>query len=129
VSIQTDAFPFRVLSRRGGIGPERVVIQVARSEEAMLQELRDLELILVFGLPVAVALRGLGGYTFARGVLAPIEQMTERAQTITAERLSDRLPVSNPRTKWDASRPSSTNARAAPGIFRPDAALHRRRLP
>jgi len=96
VSIQTDAFPFRVLSRRGGIGPERVVIQVARSEEAMLQELRDLELILVFGLPVAVALAGLGGYTFARGVLAPIEQMTERAQSITAERLSDRLPVSNP---------------------------------
>jgi len=96
VSVSTDAFPFRVLSRRGGIGPERVVIQVARSEEAMLQELRDLELILVFGLPVAVALAGLGGYTFARGVLAPIEQMTERARTITAERLSDRLPVSNP---------------------------------
>src|SRR3989304_3555541 len=43
VSVSTDAFPFRVLSRRGGIGPERVVIQVARSEEAMLQELRDLE--------------------------------------------------------------------------------------
>jgi heavy metal sensor kinase len=96
VSVATEAFPMRVLSRRGGIGPERVVIQVARSEEAMLQELRDLELILVFGLPVAVALAGLGGYSFARGVLAPIEQMTDRARTITAERLSDRLPVSNP---------------------------------
>jgi signal transduction histidine kinase len=32
----------------------------------------------------------------ARRALAPIERMTERAETITAERLSDRLPVSNP---------------------------------
>jgi len=38
----------------------------------------------------------LGGYALARRALAPIEQMTERARTITAERLSDRLPVAHP---------------------------------
>src|SRR5258705_12367536 len=32
----------------------------------------------------------------ARRALEPFERMTERAETITAERLSDRLPVSNP---------------------------------
>jgi heavy metal sensor kinase len=45
---------------------------------------------------VAVVIAGLGGYTLARRALAPIEQMTDRARTITAERLSDRLPVANP---------------------------------
>jgi len=43
-----------------------------------------------------VVIAGLGGYALARRALAPIEQMTERARTITAERLSDRLPVAHP---------------------------------
>ena len=50
----------------------------------MRQELRDLALILLFGLPLAVAVAGLGGYTLASRALAPIERMTERARTITA---------------------------------------------
>ena len=77
-------------------GKRRVKVQVARSEEAMQQQVRDLLLILVLGLPLAVGVAGLGGYVLARRALAPIEEMTIRAQTITAERLGDRLPVSNP---------------------------------
>jgi heavy metal sensor kinase len=92
----TTTVPVRVLSRRSFIGARPVTIQVARSETAMRQELRELAIIFVFGLPIAVVIAGLGGYTLARRALAPIEQMTERARTITAERLSDRLPVSNP---------------------------------
>jgi heavy metal sensor kinase len=42
-----------------------------------------------------VAAAGLGGYTLARHALAPVDRMAERARTITAERLSDRLPVHN----------------------------------
>ncbi len=45
---------------------------------------------------MAVAVAGLGGYMLARRALDPIERMTEHARTITAERLSDRLPVDNP---------------------------------
>jgi heavy metal sensor kinase len=62
----------------------------------MRQELEQLALILAFGLPLAGAVAGLGGYTLARRALLPVERMTERAQLITAERLSDRLPVENP---------------------------------
>jgi heavy metal sensor kinase len=62
----------------------------------MRDELRQLVLIFVFGLPLAVAAAGLGGYTLARRALLPIERMTERARSITAERLSDRLPVEHP---------------------------------
>jgi heavy metal sensor kinase len=110
VSFSSGGAPIRVMSGRSYvcpcvvgdpqtgalIGKRRVTIQVARSEEAMQQQLRDLLLILVLGLPLAVGIAGLGGYILARRALAPIEQMTARARTITAERLGDRLPVANP---------------------------------
>ena len=70
-----------------------MTIQVARSEAAMRQEMRELSLILMFGLPVGVVIAGLGGYALARRALAPIEQMTERARSITAER---ELPKMSP---------------------------------
>jgi heavy metal sensor kinase len=97
VSVATgDGVPLRVLSRRGEIAGSPVVIQVGRSEQTMREQIRTVALILLLGLPVAVATAGIGGYMLARRALAPIERMTERAETITAERLSDRLPVSNP---------------------------------
>ena len=96
VSLPTTGVPVRVLSRRSYIVDRPVTIQVARSEATMRGELRELSLIFMFGLPVAVVIAGVGGYTLARRALAPIEQMTNRARTITAERLSDRLPVANP---------------------------------
>jgi heavy metal sensor kinase len=95
VSVPTAAAPLRVLSRRGEIAGSPVVIQVGRSEEVMREQIGTVALILLLGLPIAVAVAGFGGYMLARRALAPIERMTERAETITAERLSDRLPVSN----------------------------------
>jgi heavy metal sensor kinase len=97
VSVPTgDGVPLRVLSRRGEIAGSPVVIQVGRSEQTMREQIQTVALILLLGLPVAVATAGIGGYMLARRALVPIERMTERAETITAERLSDRLPVSNP---------------------------------
>jgi heavy metal sensor kinase len=103
VSIATDTVPMRVLTRRlqfevrrGAISDARVIIQVARSEEPMRDQLGELVLIFVLGLPVAIAVAGLGGYVVARRALAPIERITEHARTITAERLGDRVPVDHP---------------------------------
>ena len=96
VRTPTGGVPLRVLSRRGEIAGSPVVIQVGRSEEAMRDQIRTVALILLLGLPLAVATAGLGGYALAKRALAPIERMTERAETITAERLGDRLPVGNP---------------------------------
>jgi heavy metal sensor kinase len=95
VRVPTDGVAMRVLSRRGEIEGGPVVIQVGRSEATMREQIRTVALILLLGLPLAVATAGFGGYLLARRALAPIERMTERAETITAERLSDRLPVSN----------------------------------
>jgi heavy metal sensor kinase len=88
--------PMRILSRRSYIGDRPVVVQVGRSEVPMWEQIQELVLVLLLGLPLAVGVAGLGGYVLARRALAPIEQMTERAQTITAARLSDRLPVKHP---------------------------------
>jgi heavy metal sensor kinase len=103
VSVPTDAAPFRILTRRGAFDPARgaafnvpVVMQVARSEAAMRQQLAELSALFAFGLPLAVAVAGLGGYWVARRALAPVERMTDRARMITAARLHDRLPVHNP---------------------------------
>jgi signal transduction histidine kinase len=90
------AATFRVLSARSKIGGALVTIQVARPEAPMRQELGQLVLILILGLPLGVAAAGFGGYSLARRALAPVDRMAERARSITAERLSDRLPVDNP---------------------------------
>ena len=82
--------------RSGSFAESRVVIQVGRSESSLDTQLRDLALMLVLGLPIAVAVAGVGGYVLARRALAPIERMTSHARTITAERLADRLPIDNP---------------------------------
>jgi hypothetical protein len=111
VSIDTDTAPMRILTRRqqfemrrGAVSDVRVIIQVARSEEPTREQLRELALMLALGLPMAIAVAGLGGYVLARRALAPIERITEHARTITAERLGDRVPVDHPRTRWAASR-------------------------
>ena len=96
VSVLTDTVPFRILTGQVTISERPLVIQVGWSEAAMRQELRELMLMLVLGLPLSVAAAGLGGYWLARGALAQVDHMTERARTITAERLGERLPVENP---------------------------------
>src|SRR5438132_5121794 len=88
--------PYRVMSGGRRIGGRPVLVQVARSEGPIAQNLNQLIYILFLGLPGAVAISGLGGYLLARRALAPIERMSERARSINAERLNDRLPVDNP---------------------------------
>jgi heavy metal sensor kinase len=100
VSVATPEATFRVLSGRSRIVGKPVVIQVARTDVLMRQELRDLLLMLVLGIPFGVVAAGLGGYSLARRALAPVERMAERARSITAERLNDRLPIDNPNDEF-----------------------------
>src|SRR5262245_50913720 len=88
--------PYRVMSGGARIGGRPVVVQVARSEGPIIQDLNQLLYILLLGLPIAVAAAGVGGYLLARRALAPVDGMAERARLINAERLNDRLPVDNP---------------------------------
>lgn len=96
VSFPTAAGTVRVLSGRGSIGDRLLTIQVARSEQPMREELRELLLVFAFGLPLAVGMAGLGGYVLARRALAPVERITTMARSITADRLGERLPIDRP---------------------------------
>ena len=100
VPVPSTTSTIRVLTGQSTIGKQRVVIQVAKREASMRHELKHLVLILVLGLPIGVAAAGLGSYSLARRALAPVERMAERARLITAERLSDRLPVDNPNDEF-----------------------------
>ena len=96
VTIPNVVPPYRVMSGGARIAGRPVVVQVARSEGPIIQDLNQLLYILLLGLPIAVAAAGVGGYALARRALAPVDRMAERARTINAERLNDRLPVDNP---------------------------------
>ena len=96
VAVASEPAPFRILGRRTVIGGETVIVQVGRSEALMRQEVRELALVLLLGLPLSVAAAGCGGYYLARSALAPVADMTGRARAITASRLGERLPIDNP---------------------------------
>jgi heavy metal sensor kinase len=84
------------LSRSYAVDGLSVVMRVARSAASLQQELEELLFVLLLGLPVAVGITGVGGYALARRALTPVGRMADRARTITAERLGERLPVVNP---------------------------------
>jgi heavy metal sensor kinase len=67
----------------------------ATPEERVEQELREVLVVLVLGLPLIVGLAGIGGYVMARRALSPIDHLAGEARRITAERLHERLSVRN----------------------------------
>jgi heavy metal sensor kinase len=75
-------------------------VSVARDETALRQTLWTLTIIVVTGIPCAMALAMAGGYLLAGRVLAPVGAMAETARRITAESLSARLPVENPHDEF-----------------------------
>ena len=64
-------------------------------EERVEQQLGEILVVLVLGLPLIVVLAGAGGYVLARRALAPIDHLGSEARRITAERLHERLSVPN----------------------------------
>jgi heavy metal sensor kinase len=87
---------FRVLTSMSELGDEPVVVRVVRSEDEMRHELRELLAAVILGWPAVVLLAWMGGHFLATRALAPVAQMTAHAKTLTAERLSERLPLENP---------------------------------
>jgi heavy metal sensor kinase len=70
-------------------------IAAARDETAVRQTLWTLGVILAIGAPCAIGLAIGGGYFLAGRMLAPVGAMAETARKITAESLTERLPVGN----------------------------------
>jgi len=81
--------------RLGTRGDPSHRIAAARDETAVRQTLWTLGGILAIGAPCAIGLAIGGGYFLAGRMLAPVGAMAETARKITAESLTQRLPVGN----------------------------------
>lgn len=88
---------FRVLSVSTPEGLPHWQIVVAHEEENYRRTLHTLALIILLIMPVSIAISLAVGYLIAGRVLAPISAITQRAEAITAENLSERLPVDDNR--------------------------------
>jgi heavy metal sensor kinase len=88
---------WRTIAAPVTVGGRNVVLRVSRSEERVREELAEVLIVLVLGLPLVVALAGIGGYLLTRRALAPIDHLASEAQRITAERLHERLKVPDER--------------------------------
>jgi heavy metal sensor kinase len=88
---------WRTIAAPVAIGGHNVVLRVSRSEERIRGELSEVLAVLALGLPLVVALAGVGGYLLARRALAPIDHLASEARRITADRLHERLKVPNQR--------------------------------
>jgi heavy metal sensor kinase len=84
----------------GPEGPLRV--QVARSLATYDHELRELLTAFLLTGPLTLLLAVAGGYFLARRALAPVQRMTETAEQVTADRLSQRVEVANPHDELGA---------------------------
>ncbi len=94
--VLADGMPLRVLGHTLRLGGRTFPVRVALSEERQRHEWRELLLGLLFGLPVAIGIAGLGGHWLARRVMEPLARMAKHAEKLTAENLGERLPVENP---------------------------------
>ena len=95
-SLLVDGRRWRTLTGTTLVGGRSVVLRVSRSEEKLRTQLWEILVVLVLGLPLVVALAGIGGYVLARRALTPIDHLASEARRITADRLHERLSVPNP---------------------------------
>jgi heavy metal sensor kinase len=68
-------------------------VDVAQDGQQTFENLNKLMLVLLFGLPGILLVSLIGGYFLAGRVLSPMDEITRKASQITADDLSQRLPV------------------------------------
>jgi heavy metal sensor kinase len=85
--------------RTGPAGPD-LVLTAAVSEEPVRGALRTLMVIFILALPVGLMLAAFGGSVMAGRLLRPVDLMAARAEKISAESLSSRLPVEDPQDEF-----------------------------
>lgn len=95
-TVQTPAGArVRVRTAERAIGATRVWIRVARTEDPLRRDLLNLFLLFSVASPVAALAAAGAGYVIAGRALAPLSTMAERARSISADHLSERLPIEN----------------------------------
>jgi signal transduction histidine kinase len=83
----------RLLAQPVNAQGQRLVVVVGTSLRQRTETLDDLRTQLLLGGPIALLLASIAGYVLAAAALRPVEQMGERAATISAASSGRRLPV------------------------------------
>ncbi len=96
----------RFLSTSIDVDGHPYTVQVAAPLRELQRGLRDALWLLLPLFPLVLLLAAGGGYWLSRRALAPVDQITETARSITADNLADRLAV--PATGDELQRLSET---------------------
>lgn len=80
---------FRVMDFRG----DDYHVRAATSMSEINEDVEDLMLSYAFALPISLLILSVGGFLLAKRALAPVARIAATAERITAENLSERLPM------------------------------------
>jgi len=98
--------PLRIWSEKVSVGGQSYLIQSAFEMDDFYEALHDFALLLFISIPSLLLCAAAGGYVISTLALAPVDQITRTARTISAQNLSSRLVV--PKTRDELQRLSET---------------------
>jgi heavy metal sensor kinase len=98
--------PLRIWSEKVSVGGQSYLIQSAFEMDDFYEALHDFALLLFISIPSLLVCAAAGGYWISTRALAPVDQITQTARTISAQNLSSRLVV--PKTRDELQRLSET---------------------
>ncbi len=101
-----NVVPLRVWSQKVSVGGENYLIQSAFEMDDFYEALDHFALLLFISIPTLLLFAAAGGYWISTRALAPVDQITQTARTISAQNLSSRLEV--PHTGDELQRLSET---------------------
>jgi heavy metal sensor kinase len=87
--------PLRVWSQKVSVGGQSYLIQSAFEMDDFYGALNHFALLLFISIPSLLLCAAAGGYWISTRALAPVDQITRTARTISAQNLSSRLVVPN----------------------------------
>ncbi len=98
--------PLRIWSEKVSVGGQSYLIQSAFEMDDFYEALDHFALLLFISIPSLLLCAAAGGYWISTRALAPVDQITRTARTISAQNLSSRLVV--PKTGDELQRLSET---------------------
>jgi heavy metal sensor kinase len=98
--------PLRIWSEKVNVAGQSYLIQSAFEMDDFYEALHDFALLLFISIPSLLLCAAAGGYWISTRALAPVDQITQTARTISAQNLSSRLIV--PKTGDELQRLSET---------------------
>jgi heavy metal sensor kinase len=103
---QPKGVPLRVLTLPVEVRGKTYIVQLAYPLDDFYEALDRFRRVLFLSSPLLLLLASAGGYWLSRRALAPVDQVTREARSISAQSLSSRLVV--PRTGDELQRLSET---------------------